>query len=181
MLALHGDEIQSHRFWPMRNKKTWRRLKSTPSPCHGCHLLPKHSNSPECLPRLSQASISLKAQCSKQRENTLRNPLMCAGVFPHLRPSQVQSSARTECQLGLLLYSPISVDTGPPPDTAGAFQADCASQQYPSCAPSSCPGPPQQRAALAVNRLAALPGTARPAQHRCSKMPGFWPKSLAAP
>ena len=103
------------------------------------------------------------------------------GDFHTLRPWQVQSSARPDCSRDWLLYSPISVDTGLPPRTTDAFQAECAFQQYPSYASSSRPGPLQQHTALAMNGLAALPVTGLPAEHSCFiKMPGLWPKFLVA-
>lgn len=97
--------------------------------------------------------------------------------FHTSRPWQVQYSPRPDCNHDWLLYSPISVDTGLPPGAADAFQAECAFQQYPSYASSSCPGPLQQHTALAMNGLAALPVTAPPAEQSCFiKMPSLWPK-----
>lgn len=101
------------------------------------------------------------------------------GDFHTLVPWQAQSSARPDCNCDWLLYSPISVDTGLLPGTAGALQADFAFQQYPSCASSSRPG--QEHTALAMNGLAALPVTALPAEHSCFiKMLGLWPNFLVA-
>lgn len=89
---------------------------------------------------------------------------MCTGnISIHLRLCKYNLQSGLTAIRACCFIHFISVDTGPPPDTAGAFQ------QYPSCASSSCPGPLQQHTAVAVNGLAALPVTALPAEHRFTK------------